>query len=832
MSETSPTVITKRTRPKHINILLVASSLILLAIIGLGILLLVVPGARPVNVTAKNKAISALSTNLKSTNTKKIVSNFGFSVEYDKDLIKSSGIVQDVEQSRPGYFSGESFNDDELDTPRNYGIVELGFRNADKDKELRKGTSVGMSSLSTSSSYLTIVANRQLGYFDKLKIDPKLEGQTELDIISIRKKEELTKNGPDDLIDEQKVKINGIDYRQIKAVHRFKSLDSQLVSSSTTYYYLTVQNHRPYWISINRISPNRSTELQTWQNQIARIKFHPPKDGSLTSSPLVVLANSALPDDTANFKDKIDDTSLIKVVAVNQISTVRIGSMRCATLDYKTTVSSLKLSKVCAVGVGSGSIISNDGVVATNGHVTSLPDKYLAQSAFPRTAEEMRSYGAFIVSSGYATRSEIDSLVSRYQNGDESAIDKLLGYLQLVPLSNITISNSSRQYIVQTSDRPIRLNSDGTAWDYAPTNIPANLLAEEVDPAIDGVYSPDSTYTDVALIKMDGKFPTVSLSSLSGAHAGDEVTAVGYPVVVDGGIDTSQKTTVPSVTQGSILDKGQDGGGHMMVVTSAQIASGNSGGPAFDAQGRQIGINTYGGSACEGKDGNSCFGKGVARDADDISTIARKQGVGIKSGGELNDLWNAGLSDFLAGQYHAASSSFRELDKKYPDNYMISKFLKVAEGQPADEQPSSYGTAGSESLTIGPGDDSRVVLVVVVLILGVMFVITAVLTIVFALISRRNHRNSQPMMTPYGQPAPAIARPVNQYQAPYAQQPTPYTQQPTAYQGQPSINQNVQQTNQAPPGQNGYNSPNQAQLSPQNPPQYPVPPDDRAHPTQ
>ena len=91
---------------------------------------------------------------------------------------------------------------------------------------------------------------------------------------------------------------------------------------------------------------------------------------------------------------------------------------------------------------------------------------------------------------------------------------------------------------------------------------------------------------------------------------------------------------------------------------SAQIAAGNSGGPAFDDDGKQIGLNTYGGSSCADRSerNNSCFGEGVFRDIADLKTMAKKNNVALSANGELTKLWKDGLESFSQGKYSQAKS--------------------------------------------------------------------------------------------------------------------------------------------------------------------------------
>jgi hypothetical protein len=97
---------------------------------------------------------------------------------------------------------------------------------------------------------------------------------------------------------------------------------------------------------------------------------------------------------------------------------------------------------------------------------------------------------------------------------------------------------------------------------------------------------------DIAIIKIDGKnLPTVALGNSDGVSVGDPITVVGYP---GDAIISKDSLLVPTVTNGRISAVNKaDEKGTPVLQSEAAINHGNSGGPAFDASGRVVGIATY-----------------------------------------------------------------------------------------------------------------------------------------------------------------------------------------------------------------------------------------------
>jgi serine protease Do len=98
---------------------------------------------------------------------------------------------------------------------------------------------------------------------------------------------------------------------------------------------------------------------------------------------------------------------------------------------------------------------------------------------------------------------------------------------------------------------------------------------------------------DVAIIKIDGNnLPTVPLGDSDKVNVNDHVFVIGYP----GAAEISHASETVATSSDGIISavKNKDYTGTPLLQTNANINHGNSGGPAFDASGRVIGIATFG----------------------------------------------------------------------------------------------------------------------------------------------------------------------------------------------------------------------------------------------
>ena len=764
-----------------------------------------------VSKTAKKK-IQKIFADEKAKHSQKVVSKYGFSIQYDTDIFTGEGHVLKSDSNEKQY-SATTYADDKLKESRAYAILKLNFKKSpEKSKDDEKF------SFTKIVPEFSIVTSRKSNYFDRSTIPEEYKDTkkySDLDLLLQGDINKLKKNDPNAKYHTSDVEISGLKFKKL-VVDYGSTIDGNWRKTGEKINYLTVQNNRPYWISVFALSKNSYMQsyIDQMENLVSRVTFQKPdnsyfiatsQDSYSTSMASATIAKSETKSDTkaenfsedkdtTNTLDELDEDSVIKVVARNQIATVRVGTFRCADMIYTAqNGASMQLNGLCTGGIGSGSIVSDDGYIATNGHVTEVSNRSMIRGA--KTEDHWNRYLRFVMDAGYVTRDTLRDLVNKARNGDQGAQAAIMGFIDQVPDSSIRSQNDRYDYVIQTSSEPIARDDDGSSdlkWKKTKTNIPAKKIDAEVDLKGHGMDL-NSDKSDVAILKVEGRFPAVELGDSSRVSRGDRVTAIGYPAIVDDGVNTKKSKTVPTVTQGNVSGSGSDAGGHKLFSMSAQIAAGNSGGPAFDDDGKQIGLNTYGGSSCANRSerNNSCFGEGIFRDIADLKTMAKKNNVALSVNGELTKLWKDGLESFSQGKYSQAKAKFEQLDKKYPDNYLVAKMIEVSSNTPDD---STESEASSSEAGTSESENNTTVIIVVVVILstGVLFLTVSIIAIAVSLSNRRKMNTypypvagqfpQQPQypQQPYQQPIPPQQQypQQNYYQHQPGQYPPTYAQPP------------------------------------------------------
>ncbi|MES1972416.1 MAG: trypsin-like peptidase domain-containing protein [Pseudomonadota bacterium] len=145
-----------------------------------------------------------------------------------------------------------------------------------------------------------------------------------------------------------------------------------------------------------------------------------------------------------------------------------------------------------------------------------------------------------------------------------------------------------------------------------PDNVVVGIVPSEGSKSYEGKVIAIDTVRDLALIELTGThLPTVALYT-GPVEEGAAVTALGYPGNVD--LATAQSAVDYIHPLSPIRSEGVFSGRRAMsgvdvLLHTANIARGNSGGPLLDPCGRVIGVNS---AFARGEEGDSSFGFAIA----------------------------------------------------------------------------------------------------------------------------------------------------------------------------------------------------------------------------
>jgi hypothetical protein len=433
----------------------------------------------------------------------------------------------------------------------------------------------------------------------------------------------------------------------------------------------------------------------------------------------------SLPENTSYIPSTLNQSTLVNVIARNQPSVVRIVMVYCADITLVSKQATANFSVVCSGKSGSGSFISSDGYIATNGHVTSItPLQALVDSL--KSSDVIEEYLKYLVLSGLMTSHDADSIQTGMATNNVDAQTALNNSVDLIPATQVNAGNATTDYAIQLSNQPITLaKSNGRlSVQYSDTVIKADLIDEEYDQATADLALATGQFIshDAALLKAMGSFPYITLDSYNTTKVGDRLTAIGFPAAIDG-VSTTLIQSVPSITQGKVINMRIALTGELLKIidTNVQIGQGSSGGPALNDAGQEIGINSYADIKCPDL---KCFGNGEVRDIVELKALIKKNNITLKSGGVIDD-WTKALNAYTKGNYSDAITGFTKVVQEYPSNYLTEPLLEIAKLQVGSktDTSSSYQAKDLVMVVLAVLVEAIVVIIILMICLIILFTI-------------------------------------------------------------------------------------------------------------
>ncbi len=637
---------------------------------------------------AQKALLSAVGVQTPQSQNATITSKLGFAVTFNKNSLDYDGkVVTSATQ-------GNSYSGQDALQPNSYAIVELGVK-----KSVVNGSGVGF----TFPPSLDILTNANKNFFDNQRAEHP--GVSDIQLVIDHYAPQSDNYVTAKLIKQQTQQIGTISYQEL--IYTITQNDYP-TTPDTEIHYVTIQNNRPYVAELHYNATTQQGDLAPLQQALSSIVYSPPASdaqyvGAVTDD-RKLLANSGLPgtalvlgasttiadslSGTVNTPSALASDTDISIVAKNQLAVVRVGTVVCYdfTLTLPNGQTALTASDACTAGVGSGSIVTSNGYVSTNGHVVDINPQdalllYTELSFAGKNTTPLEQYLQYLVSAGIISLNEATKIVNGLASGDSNAQQALEATFPKVPASAFKITSKASTYAIQLSDNPIKVKFDKThiALVSQPNVINATYVDDNYDPTAD---LENDTASDVALLKMDTHttFPVITLGSIDKLHNGSALTVVGYPGFVDGGIEPTKNKTIPTATQGMVSALINDGG-YTLIGATVPLAEGNSGGPAFDSDGQQIGLATYvRQSASDPTLGVTKLGQySFIRDIADFKQLASKNNVNLTGSSPVSDDWHKGVAAFQQADYGQAISYFNKTKSEYADTYLIDALTSAAQ---------------------------------------------------------------------------------------------------------------------------------------------------------
>jgi len=718
-----------------------------------GVLVVAVVGILVLRISRASTEIAQNTTNIEASTLeqqgfRQINSSVGFSLIYNFNLLDAKAMI--TGQSKP------VSTQEELAKISDYTTVVIEPSASDTDSLTSNNTSPTsdlMLNTSTDKEFFTSAKNQ----FGNL-------GQVELAIRYFAPKQDA--NNFVEKVGQSEVDISGVKYQEVI----YKVVNTEYVTTTDTLtQYITVQNNQPFVISVRQSSRSVPSQVQLLKNVISTIKYghtDQPNNPTTVNKPNTALAateqggaepdSSVLSQTTTNVpKTLINDTAL-QVVAKNQPTVVRVGTTTCMNIDLLLPNGQVGYSakNACNAVIGSGSIISSDGYISTNGHVVSdIPEQILQTYLSLNTdSANIRAYLQYLLDAGVLTRPQLEALVRQISAGNKQALEKFLTTTTKISPDKYKTSSVNRSFVIQLSNDPIKAELDKTTISIptSDTKVSAQLIDKDFDEQTlrqaQIANIKELKTSDVAILKLDSgsNYPISNLGALdegkdsksnSSTANAPLVTAMGFPGFVDGGLTTKKQTTIPSATQGKVLGfENNTDNKYRLISTNVPAAQGNSGGPAFAEDGSIIGLVTYVDQSFNAKAGTENFAtSSILRDVNDVKTLLSKNNITLNTNSSVDSTWDEGIEKFSNAHYKSANQLFAKAKAEYPANYLATQLSSVADAKIA---------AGLDVPEISP----------LVTVGAIVFVLVLLVGLIIVIIKTIKHHNKTKTMSPPVQP--------------------------------------------------------------------------------
>lgn len=728
-----------------------------------------------------------------------IKSSLGFTVSYQNQLFTSLGELgasRLTARAIGDQAVTQSYEDNDLKKERNYGMVRITPIESSERSRAAVALPPELEINSYDKALLLQTDEQKAAEAEKTTNVPKGELAVSTFVAVDSKKrlaDRTTEDGTIVSIEATKPvrqEIDGIEYQKVR--YTTKNETHEITNEKYDDCYYTIQNSQPYTACVINVRPGRTAVASLLEDTMRLISYQVPA----ATTPEKAGSSTTAKDEEATVSDEEKDTeqvtitppyikevNVLKAIAKNQPSIMRIGTLYCANIDLKRVDGSTgtTLTNACSNKSASGAFISKTGHIATAGHSV----RFTAQEAVAgyinqaESQDEMRDRLQrvldYLLKSGIIRQTTIDFLKTGASTGNQEALAKIENIGSIIPKDYIQARDEDYTYALQLTDKPIVVNratGNKPSFAYSDTVVKATFERANYDTS---KYSRDKFETshspvDVAILKTDGTFPVVTIGTGNDLGANQKLATVGFPALIDSNLTTDKILNIPVATMSSV-NQTFDLEGQKIIDVNTPILPGNDGAPVFNESAALVGFAAYGPSYCPDR---QCFGSGTVRSSNELSALIDKHNMEIENKSTISDTWAEGVDAYFAGNYQTAAGKFTAAGNSYGFNQFATKLVELAKsknGSPSDTSLMNQ-LAG---VSIG----TLIFLAVAMTILGILLFIHLKRLDML----RVGHYGAavaapvapQPIMQSPVQPPQAISLSQSQ-QNPWAQQ--PYQQQP------------------------------------------------------
>lgn len=397
-----------------------------------------------------------------------------------------------------------------------------------------------------------------------------------------------------------------------------------------------------------------------------------------------------------------DPLTEAKLVELVEPSVVSVLHLFCKDVRISLPAQVPNLMKTsysfCNGSRGSGFIVSQSGLIATNGHVVhTYPEQaFLTSIHLPAVQQfwvDLIKQTVYLTDGSVLSDSEAAVVISTVTS-KPSGVDVLYKmFYGLIDRKIISFVDTKDVYYAKLGKEPITFDPNATTLNsgnlesivaLSDSVLPAKLISYDYgNPYSTDVILRGQTIggSDVALIQVDSPnwtFPALKIGSSKDLKQGSPIVVLGFPGLVDGAgnssaglLDYNKSSVEATVTKGIVSALKADTDGRLIVQTDASIDHGSSGGPAFNLDGEVIGVATYG---FHSDNGNFNF----LRDTADLIALMEKDSFPVNQLGETSQQWMTGLNYFWSAYYSKSLPKFSSVSDLYPIHSKVGTIISEA----------------------------------------------------------------------------------------------------------------------------------------------------------